>query len=50
MKPETTIAERRQRTRTGILATIEDITYNALRKYGVVGERAPSSTTPEATA
>ena len=42
---QVTIMERRQRSRYGVLAEIENITYSVLRKYGINGttEYSPSS-------
>ncbi|MGA2981104.1 MAG: hypothetical protein ABSD76_16060 [Terriglobales bacterium] len=31
------ITDRRQRTREGVFAEIENITYNVLRRYGING-------------
>ena len=52
MNSEMTIVERRHRPRTGILAEIENITYAALRKYGIEGSMAQqnSESTPEKSA
>ena len=46
MKTEQVITlDRRQRAREGVLAEIENITYNVLRRYGINGptEHSPSS-------
>jgi len=48
MKTQATNIERRQRERTGVLAEIENITYRALRKYGIDG--AAAQQTPAGTA
>ena len=36
MKSQANFVERRERPRVGVIAQLEDITYRALRKYGVV--------------
>jgi len=43
MNSQVTFVERRHRARTGILAELEDITYNTLRKYGIDGSTAQQS-------
>ena len=48
MKTQATNIERRQRERTGVLAEIENITYRALREYGIDG--AAAQQTPAGTA
>jgi len=50
MKTQATNIERRQRERTGVLAEIENITYRALRKYGIegtTGQQIPAGTGQE---
>ena len=36
MKTQANFVERRERPRLGLMAELEDITYNILRKHGVV--------------
>lgn len=35
--------ERREHSREGVVAQLEDITYTVLRKYGITGEAKPRS-------
>jgi len=35
MKTQAILIDRRQHAREGVLAEIEDVTYRALRKYGI---------------
>jgi hypothetical protein len=45
MKTQVTIMERRHRQRgDGVIAEIEDLTYNVLRKYGIDGPADELST------
>ncbi len=37
------ITERRQRPRVGVMAEIENLTYSALRRYGITGPTEPPS-------
>jgi hypothetical protein len=40
--------ERRQYCREGVIGQLEDITYAALRKYGITGEIKADQTNPSA--